>query len=149
MVAALAAGGLSLTMAHARAQDAGGHVVRGRFLAKAKEKLGLSDEQVAQIKAVLGADKDKLTGELTAFHEARIALRETIQKPGVSDDDVRAASAKVAAAEADLAVERSHLYGKISPVLSADQLAKVNEFQERVDDFVDGAIVGFGRRLAQ
>jgi len=51
--------------------------------------------------------------------------------------------------EADFAVERAKLYGKISPVLTPDQLAKMDELQQRADDMVDGAIVGFGRRIAQ
>ncbi len=53
------------------------------------------------------------------------------------------------AVEADLAVECAKLYGKISPILTADQLAKVNEFQQRADDFVDGAIAVIGKRLAE
>jgi hypothetical protein len=48
-----------------------------------------------------------------------------------------------------LAVERAKLYGKISPVLTSEQLAKLDELQQRRDDLVDGAIAGFGRQLAQ
>ena len=89
------------------------------------------------------------SGILTSLHDARIDLRETIQKPGASENEIRTASAKVAVFEADLAVERAKLYGKISPILTADQLAKVNEFQQRADDFVDGAIAAIGKRLAE
>ncbi len=144
MAAVVALGGL--TLARARAQDEGlGHLGHGRLLQRAKAKLGLSDEQVSQIKGALVADKDKLTGLLTAVHDARVGLREVIQKPGAAESDIRAAAAKVGAAEADLAVERAKLYGKISPILTADQLAKVAEFQQRMDDFVDGAIAVFGK----
>ena len=148
-VAAVAIAG-GLTMAVARAQDAGpGRFGRGRFLERAKEKLGLSSDQVSQIKGVLSADKDKLTALLSAWHDARVDLRGQIQKPGASENDIRTAAAKVAAVEADLAVERARLYGKISPILTPDQLTKVNEFQQRMDDFVDGAIMVFGKRLAE
>ncbi len=140
-----------LAVVHARAQDDGfgGHFGRGRFLARAKAKLGLSDEQVSQIKGALSADKDKLTGLLTANHDAHVALREVIQQPGAAEGDIRAAAAKVAAVEADLAVERARLYAKISPILTADQLAKVTEFQQRMDDFVDPAIMVFGKHLTE
>lgn len=120
-----------------------------RFLQKAKEKLGLSDDQAAKIKDALATDKDKLTGLLTSLHDAHVALRETIQKPRASEADIRAAAAKVAGVEADFAVERAKLFGKISPILSAEQLEKVNAFQERVDDFIDGAIAVLGKRLAE
>jgi hypothetical protein len=52
------------------------------------------------------------------------------------------------AVEADLAVERARLYGRIGPSLTAGQLAMVAGFQERMDDYVDGAIAVFGKRLA-
>jgi len=143
----LAVGGLIVARARA-ADSAPGHFGRGRFLMKAKQQLGLSDEQFTKIKGELSADKDKLTGLLTGCHDARIALREVIQKPGATEAEIRAASAKVAAVESDLAVERAGLYGRISPILTADQLAKVDEFQQRVDDFIDGAILVFGKHLA-
>jgi Spy/CpxP family protein refolding chaperone len=148
LAAALVSGGL--VVAHARAQDAGfGHAGSGRFLARAKSKLGLSDDQVAKIKTVLSADKDPLIKLLTNLHDARVHLRETIQKPGATETDIRTAAANVATVEADLALERAKLYGSISPILTAGQLEKISDFESRVDDFVDGAILLFGKRLAE
>ncbi|HZQ46238.1 MAG TPA: hypothetical protein VFC07_04440 [Verrucomicrobiae bacterium] len=113
------------------------------------KRLGLTAEQKKQIKAVLAADSEKLTTDLKAIHDARVNLRATIRKTGTTENEIRGASAKVAAAEADLAVERAALYGKIAPILTADQMAQVNQLQERVDDAVDGAIGGLGRRLTE
>ncbi len=113
------------------------------------KRLGLTAEQKKQIKAVLAADSEKLTTDLKAIHDARVNLRATIRKTGTTENEIRGASAKVAAAEADLAVERAVLYGKIAPILTADQMAQVNQLQERVDDAVDGAIGGLGRRLTE
>jgi Spy/CpxP family protein refolding chaperone len=146
IAASLAVGGIIALKA--RAQDAP-RVGQGRFLARAAEKLGLSEEQRSQIRAELLAEKDTLKTELTAMHDSRVGLRETIQKRGVTEAEIRAAVAKSAAAEADLAVERAKLYGKISPILTAEQLAKVDKFQARVDDFVDGAILNLGQRLTK
>jgi Spy/CpxP family protein refolding chaperone len=148
MAAAVAVGGVMMLKARA-AETAPLRAGPGRFLSRAVEKLGLSPDQVAKIKAELSGEKDALTGILNSLHDARIALRETIQKPDASETEIRAAAAKAGAVEADLAVERAKLYGKISPMLTADQLAKVNEFQQRVDDFVDGAIAAIGKRLAE
>ncbi len=153
MAAAVALGGAMLV----KAETTGTNQVASldnprpgaRWMGRLRTQLGLTKEQVTTIRTNLAADKDNLTRLLSSLHEARISLRETIRKPGATEDEIRAASAKVATVEADFAVERAKLYGKISPVLTPEQLAKLDEMQQRADDFVDGAIVGFGRRLAQ
>jgi Spy/CpxP family protein refolding chaperone len=153
MAAAVALGGAMLV----KAENTDTNTVAGldnprpaaRWLGRLRTQLGLSHEQVKTIRADLAADKDTLTHLMSSLHEARISLRDTIRKPGATEDEIRAASAKVAGVEADFAVERAKLYGKISPVLTPEQLDKLDELQQRADDFVDGAIVGFGRRLAQ
>ncbi|MDB6015751.1 MAG: hypothetical protein JWR19_240 [Pedosphaera sp.] len=147
VVAAIAVGGVIVL--DVRAQEGPRKGLRGQFLERAKEKLGLTDEQMGKIKTELGAEKGTLSGLLTSLHDARVGLREVIQKNGATESEIRAASAKVAAVEADLAVERAKLYGRISPILTAEQLAKVSEFQQRVDDFMDDAIKSLGERLAQ
>ena len=120
-----------------------------RGLGRLRGQLGLSREQAETIRTDIAAEKDTLKQLMTSLHEARINLRETIRKPGATENEIRGASARVASVEADFAVERAKLYGKISAVLTPDQLAKLDELQQRADDSVDGAIVGFGRRLAQ
>ena len=120
----------------------------GGFCERAKEKLGLSDDQVSQIKAQLLAEKDNLKDVISKLHDARVSLREAIQAPDATEASVRAASAKMAAVESDLAVERLKLFGKISPILTEDQRDKVKEFQTKIDDYLDGAISHIGERLA-
>ena len=149
LAAALSAGGLFVLNAHAADSTAPRTALHGRLLERAKEKLGLTDAQVVQIKAVLKSDKDSLTGLLTRLHEARSGLRNAIQSPDATEASVRAASAKVAAVEADLAVERLKLHGKISPILTADQREKLSEFQARLDDLADTVIGRIGERLAE
>jgi Spy/CpxP family protein refolding chaperone len=148
--AGLCLGGLVVVKAHA----AGARLARGagapaqqRLMDRAAERLGLSPDQTAKIKAELAAEKGTLTPLIQTLHSARMGLRQTIQKSGVTENEVRGASAKVASAEADLAVERAKLYGRISPILTAQQLQRLNEMQQRADDLVDGAITLFGQRL--
>ncbi len=61
MAAAVLAGGLIAL--HVQAADSAPPPAqfRGRLLERAKEKLGLTSDQIAQIKSVLKADKDTLT----------------------------------------------------------------------------------------
>jgi len=61
---------------------------------------------------------------------------------------VRAASARVAEVQADLAVERAKLHGRISPILNAEQLSRLKVFQQKVDEFLDRIIETVGERLA-
>jgi Spy/CpxP family protein refolding chaperone len=148
MAAAVTAGGVLVVnarAAEARQPGAGPGLGAGQMA----QRLGLTREQRIQIRTVLAADRDKITGLLSAMHDARMNLRATIRKPGTSENEIRGAAAKMAAMQSDLAVERAALYGKISPILTAEQLARLEQLQQRADDRVDGAIEGFGRRLAE
>jgi len=145
--AVFASGALFTIKARAAEKPAFQRAFRGQFLQRAREKLGLSDEQVAKIRSELKTEKETLTGLLSQVHEARVGLREAIQAADANETTVRAASAKVAAAEADLAVERLKLYGRISPILTAQQRDQIMEFQVKLDDFVDNVISHLGDRL--
>jgi Spy/CpxP family protein refolding chaperone len=122
---------------------------RGQILQRIAEKLNLTEDQKSQIKTILRDDKDALTTLLGQLHEARKNLRATIQAADTNEASVRAASAKVAGVEADFAVERMKLYGKIAPVLTDEQRQKISEFTQRADDFADGVIARIGDGLAQ
>ena len=120
-----------------------------RIGARLAEKLDLTPGQKAEIKTILGVEKDVLKALVTRMHDARIAERSAIQAPDANETSVRAAAAKVAAAEADLAVERMKVYGKISPVLTDEQHRKLSELMQRADDFTDASIDRIGGRLSQ
>ena len=148
LAAGLGVGGLFVVKAHAVERIAGHRSDRGHLLERARENLGLTDEQVAKIKTELKGEKDTLKDLVSKLHDARVGLREAIQTSDANESSVRSASAKVAAVEADLAVERMKIHGKIAPILTPDQLEKVREFQARLDDFLDNAINHLGDRLA-
>jgi len=147
VAAALSASGLIVLKAHAAPGLLAQRHSRGQFLERAKEKLGLTDDQAAQIKSEFLSEKETLKSLISRLHDARVGLRTAIQAADANETTVRSASAKVAAVEADLALERLKLYGKISPILTEDQRAKVKEFQSRIDDFVEGAISRMGERV--
>jgi len=146
--AALTTGGVIVVKSPAAEAAQAQRPFRGQLLERAKEKLGLTDDQLAQIKAQLGGEKETLKALISKLHDARVALREAIQSPDANESSVRAASAKAAAVEADLAVERFKLYGKLSPILNDEQREKVKQFQSRIDDFVDNAINRIGEHLS-
>jgi len=144
MAAALTVGGAIVLKT--QAQSAGVLAGRGPILQKIVKGLGLSEAQITKIKAEFRAEKDNLVPMLKNLHDARKGLRETIQSGG-NETAIRAASTKVAAVEADLAVERALLHGKIAPVLTEEQLLKIKNFEGKVDDFVFTALRNFSERL--
>src|SRR5262245_19312575 len=88
LAAALAAGGLWTLEAQSVDRAPAPGAAHGRLLERAKQKLGLTDDQAAQIKSILKADKDNLTGELTRLHDSRTALRAAIQAPDATEASV-------------------------------------------------------------
>lgn len=148
LAAAVAVGGF--TVLNARAATAGGGRLRsGPIAQRVAAHLNLSDSQKSQIKAELKSEKDTLARLFTQLHETRKGLREAVRAQDATEATVRAAAAKVAAVESDLAVERLKLHGKIAPVLTTDQREKLGEIEARIDDFVTDALGRLGERLAE
>lgn len=142
----LLTGGIFIYKAHAENKASGGFP-RGPVMERIIKRLDLTDDQLGRIKTELRAEKETLIPLVKNLHDTRKELRETINKSGASEAEVRAASAKVAAVESDLAVERAKLSGKIAPVLTDEQIAKIHEFQAKSDDFVIHGLKTFGERL--
>lgn len=149
LAAAVAVGGLTILTARAAAPGGPGRLRGGPLAQRVAERLNLSDAQKARIKAELKSEKDTLAQVFTRIHEARKGLRAAIHAPDATEASVRAASAKVAAAEADLAVERMKLHGRIAPILSEDQREKLADIEARIDRFVTDVIGRMGERLAE
>jgi protein CpxP len=138
--AAIIAGGLTSAPAQGTNDSAAGtRPGRGQILQRIAKKLNLTDDQKSQIKAVLSADKDTLKSLFGQLHGARKNLRAAIHASDANETAVRAASAKVAGVQADLAVERMKLYGKIAPILTDQQRRKIAGFEQRLDNAVGGA----------
>jgi len=145
--AAIIAGGLTSAPAQDTSDSAAGtRPGRGQILQRIAKKLNLTDDQKSQIKAVWGGEKDTLKSLFGQLHDARKNLRAAIHANGANEAAVRAASAKAASVEADLAVERMKLYGKIAPILTDQQRRKIADFEQRFDNVVGGAIARMDER---
>jgi Spy/CpxP family protein refolding chaperone len=140
---ALTVGGITTTKLFA-AEKSDPSLARGRVLQRLAEKLDLTEAQRTQIHNLIAGEKAVLQPLLNRLHAARKDLRETIHADQANESSVRAAAAKVAAVEADLAVERRKLYGKIAPVLTDEQRQKLAELEQRADEFIDRLISGLG-----
>ena len=137
LAAALNLGGLLTTTSLGAETAAPAH---GRFLQRIAQKLNLTDDQQAQVKAVFQAERGTVTNLRTQLLAARENLRETIQAPGANETAVRAASARVAGVESDLAVERMKIFAKIAPILTDEQRQQLSNLEQRMDAFRARAI---------
>jgi len=145
LAAALVVAGLIATKTFAAENSA--PPARGKILQRIAGRLNLTADQKAQIKTILRAEKDARTTMLAQLHAARANLHAAIQAGDASETSVRAASAQVAAREADLAVERMKIYGKIAPILTEAQRRRLSDLQQRADEFVDSASARIGSGL--
>lgn len=108
--------------------------------------LDLSSEQADKIKAAVRAEKENLVPTLQKLRDARQHLRETIQG-GPDEKAIRAAHAKVAELEADLAVERAKIRAKVIPHLTEEQLQKLEKIEARFDEMTAHSLDRFEKRL--
>jgi Spy/CpxP family protein refolding chaperone len=146
LVAALFAGAFTVTQVHAdNAPHAG--AAPGRLLRRLADELNLTADQRTQIKSVLAGEKAALAPLVASVHDARKELRTALRADSANETAVRAAAAKVGAAEADLAVERMKVYGQIAPILSPAQRAQLAELQQRADQATERVLGRLGSGL--
>lgn len=138
---ALAVGGVFVLNSRAAQTDQSTDNAGGKWRERIKEKLNLSDDQIAQIKSQFKSEKGNITSLLSRLRDARSQLRAEIQKSDATESSVRAAAAQVATVQADIAVERLKLRAKINPILTPDQRAKLDQLKAGIDQFVERAIV--------
>ncbi len=113
---------------------------------KMKEKLNLTDDQVAQIRLELQAEAEPLKDLMTRYQEARTGLRDAYQAPNANEASVRAAANKLGAVQTDLAVERFKLFNRINPILTEEQQEKMKQLQSQLDEFMSSALNRMGQR---
>jgi len=143
--AAILAGGLTSAPAqNTNDSAAGGKPGRGQIRQRIARKLNLTDDQKSQLRSVWDGEKSAVKSLIGQWHDARKNLRAAIHASDANETAVRAAAAKVAVVEADLAVERMKLYGKIAPILTDEQRRKIADFEQRVDDRISSTIARLG-----
>ena len=109
--------------------------------------LGITDAQRQQIRAILRDALPTLKPLVESIMRERQALRTAIQRSPIDETAIRAQSAKVAAVEADIAVERARLFQKIQPVLTPEQLQRIHEIEASMHKKIGGKLARFGKWL--
>jgi periplasmic protein CpxP/Spy len=93
-------------------------------------RLGLTDQQKTQIKAIFDGHKTDIQGLAARMKTARQALDAAIWS-GADETTIRAKAADVAAVQADMAVLRATIHTQVFAVLTPDQQAKANQLHQQ------------------
>lgn len=94
-------------------------------LRHAADKLGLSDSQREQVKAVAQAHRDQMSSLRQSARAAKEALEHVLATTPQDADAVRTAARAVSAAHEDLAVARGARRADVRSVLTPEQQAQV------------------------
>jgi len=147
IVAALTVGGFFAFLAHADTNDTG--ITNGRFrFARVLAQLNVNDQQKSQLKAVLRSYQPTVAPLIAEVVTERRALRDTIRAQTIDETAIRAEAAKVASLEADLAVQRAHVFHDIRAVLTPEQIQKLKDMQIDADARFDSLLQRIANRIA-
>ncbi|HEX9206420.1 MAG TPA: Spy/CpxP family protein refolding chaperone [Candidatus Deferrimicrobiaceae bacterium] len=124
---------VTLASAHGGRHGRGdcGEGVPGIYSGKVLDRLGVTGEQKAQIREVSGKYRPETEPEIRQLSAERRALRKMIQGGAADDAAIRGQAGKVASLEADLAVMRARAAREVRTLLTAEQLARLEELQAK------------------
>jgi Spy/CpxP family protein refolding chaperone len=92
--------------------------------------LDLTDDQKAQLKSIADSRQNEFRAAQEKIAAAREGIRDLIEADTINEGAIRAKSAEVAAAEAELMILNAKLRKDSLQILTADQLAKLKEQRE-------------------
>lgn len=113
-----------------------------RFFKKMAKELGLTDQQKTQAKALMETSRTQNKPLFSTLMAEKHQLRTLVMSGSADEAAIRAQAAKVAAAEADLAVKRGQGAKQFLALLTPDQVIKLKAIQakreQKVKEFRSG-----------
>jgi Spy/CpxP family protein refolding chaperone len=95
-------------------------------------RLGLTDAQRDQVKAIAATHKDEWKALADRGRAAHMALDDAISADAVDEALIRQKSADASAVEADIAVARAHARAEVMQILTADQKTQLKTMQAQM-----------------
>lgn len=133
VVAALMAGGGAALYAQGRGGPGrgAGPLGPGRGFAEgfALGQLDLSDAQKQQVRDITQRHRQTMEPVMQRLQQAMMAERAAVNAVPVNEAAVRAAAQDVAAAQADLVVDRARLHSDIFSILTVEQQTKAKQLE--------------------
>jgi periplasmic protein CpxP/Spy len=137
IVLALAVFGIGFHQAYAALSDDGTLSSLNPFLKMGYSRLGLSDQQMNAIRAVVKKNLPQLQTMTNQIIAERRTLKSLIRAESVNEPAIRAQVGKLAALEADACVKRAFIGQEIRTILTPEQLKKaevLRQYKERIID---------------
>jgi len=119
------------------------------ILHRVAEKLDLSDEQKSGIHDVFKAHRTEMREVMDKVRAARQEQMAAIHGDTFDESAIRAAAAKVAAGEADMAVMRGKIASEIREILTPEQRVKAKELLKDAEAFRSEMFNRFHQRLGE
>ena len=116
-----------------------GPSLAGQHFKEVAKELGLSAQQRQDIRAILKNNLDQVLPLVQQLKSEHRGLRSLIQANTVDEAAIRAQSAKVAAIQANLAVQRAQISQELRKLLTPEQILKFREIQAKRDQRLDKA----------
>jgi len=113
------------------------------------EKLDLSDQQKSEIRDVFKAHRAELQSEMEKIRAARKEQLAAIHGETFDEGAIRAAAAKVAGSEADLAVARGRIASEVRAILTPEQRVKAKELFSDAEAFRGEIFNRIHRRIGE
>ena len=98
------------------------------------ERLGLTEPQQQQVRAVIQSHDSELKTLNDRAFTARQALEAAVMADAVDENAIRFRSAEVASVQADLAVTRARVRAEVFQLLTPEQRTKAREMPARPND---------------
>jgi len=92
-------------------------------------RIGLTDAQKDQVKAIADAHKDEWKALADRGRAAHLAVDTAISAESIDEATIRRKSAEAAAVDADVAVARAHARAEVWQILTADQKAQLKTME--------------------
>lgn len=118
-------------------QNTGPHPVLDALRDLAAAKLGLTEEQRAQLQAAIDRHKPLICTQLNQELAARKALLAAIRKPALDTGAILAASTMVYEVDVAFNLERADIYAEVCAILTPEQKARLRGIVDRVRSAVE------------
>lgn len=102
--------------------------------------LALTQDQKVQLRKTLSDRLATAKPLIQKFVAERRALRALVQAEKIDEAAIRAQVSKMSVTGADLVVEIARAAQELRPVLTADQLAKIDKFEQNADQRLDAVL---------
>lgn len=109
-----------------------------------RQDLGVTDEQKAQIKAILLSYKPDIKQQIAAGKAAREQMKAAVSEFGPESQQAKDAAIFIGKVAESRALLTGEILFDIKPVLTEEQIAKLEELRETIKDRIEGHLSAHG-----